>query len=242
MAADPNQMSFLQHLEELRSRMLRIAVALVLGFFVAWPFSGEIYGYLAEPVKNALPEGARLAYTGISDPFLLYTKLSVFAAILLALPYGLLEFWLFVSPGLHAREKRLVVPFVVIATAFFFAGASFAHGIIVPFAASYFISLAEAEQLQPVIEIGKVFSFVTRLILATGAVFELPVLIFFLTRIGIVTPAFLWHYFGYAFFVIWAVAAFMTPPDVVSMVMVATPMTLLYLLGILVSHLFQPKQ
>ncbi|HET9480573.1 MAG TPA: twin-arginine translocase subunit TatC [Candidatus Polarisedimenticolia bacterium] len=234
-SGDPNQMSFLQHLEELRARLMRCVLVLVAGFFLAWPFSGRIYDVLVSPVRSALPEGARLAYTGLSDPFMLYTKISIFAAIFAALPYTLFEFWLFISPGLYPRERRWAVPFVAITSFFFFLGAAFAHRVIVPFSCLYFISLGTEGGFQPVITIKEVFSFVMQMILATGAVFELPVIIFFLTRIGITTPAFLWQYFGYAFFGIWVAAAFVTPPDVISMVMVGAPMTLLYLLGIVVS-------
>ena len=238
---DPNRMSFLQHLEELRARLMRIVIVLAAAFFLAWPVSGYIYDFLVIPVKASLPEGAKLAYTGISDPFLLYTKISIFTAIFVGLPYTLLEFWLFVSPGLYSREKKWVIPFVVFASAFFFAGATFAYYIIVPYACVYFIGLGNEAGFAPIITVKEVFSFLMQMILATGAVFELPVLIFFLTRIGIVTPAFLWQYFGYAFFVIWFIAAIVTPPDVFSMMLVGIPMTLLYLLGILVSWVFKPK-
>ena len=238
---DPNKMSFLQHLEELRSRMLRCLLVLAAAFFAAWPVSGYIYDFLVLPVKASLPAGTRLAYTGLSDPFLLYTKISIFAAVLIGVPYVLLEFWLFVSPGLYSREKRWVIPFVLVASAFFFLGAIFAYEVIVPYACEYFVGLGNEAGFQPVITIKEVFSFVMQMILATGAVFELPVVIFFLTRIGIVTPAFLWHYFGYAFFAIWVVAAIVTPPDVFSMMLVGIPMTLLYLLGMLVSWIFLPR-
>ncbi len=234
-------MSFLQHLEELRSRLLRCLIALVAGFFLAWPVSGRIHDFLMVPVRGVLPPGARLAYTGISDPFLLYTRISIFAAILVAVPYLLLEFWLFVSPGLYAREKKWVVPFVAIASMFFFAGAAFAYLVIVPYAAGYFIGLGEEAGFQPVITIKEVFGFVMQMLLVTGGVFELPVVVFFLTRIGLLTPPFLWHYFKYAFFVIWFIAAVVTPPDVFSMALVGIPMTLLYLLGILVSWVFLPR-
>jgi len=234
-------MSFLQHLEELRARLMRSVIALVAGFLIAWPFSGKLYNFLVIPVKQALPEGTNLAYTGISDPFLLYMKLSFFAAILAALPYVLTEFWLFISPGLYPRERRYAVPFVLIASAFFFLGAAFAYLVIVPFSCRYFIDLGTEGGFTPVITIKEVFTFVMQLILAVGGVFELPVLIFFLTRIGLVTPAFLWQYFGYAFFAIWVVSAVMTPPDVISQIMVGVPMTLLYLLGILVSWVFLPR-
>lgn len=238
---DPNRMSFLQHLEELRSRLLRSFLVLVAAFFLSWPISGRIYDFLVIPVTANLPAGARLAYTGLADPFLLYTKISFFAAIFIGLPYVLLEFWLFVSPGLYPKEKRYAIPFVVVASFFFFLGAWFAHFIIVPYSVKYFVSVGEEGGFQPVITVKEVFSFVMRMILATGAVFELPVIVLFLTRIGILTPAFLWHYFGYAFFGIWLLAGIITPPDVVSMVMVGAPLTLLYLLSIGISFMFVPR-
>jgi len=239
--ADPNKMSFLQHLEELRGRLLRCIVVLGLLFFGAWPVSGYVYEFLVVPVKELLPPGVSLAYTGISDPFLLFTKVSLFCAIIVGVPYVLVEFWLFVSPGLHTKEKKWVVPFVTAASLFFFAGATFGYYVVVPFACRYFITLGNDAGFQPVITVREVFAFVTQMILVAGAVFELPVLIFFLTRVGIVTPAFLWHWFGYAFFAIWVIAAVITPPDVFSMILVGVPMTLLYLLGIVVSWIFRPR-
>lgn len=240
-ASDPDRMSFLQHLEELRSRMLRCVAALVVGLLAVWPVSGYLYEFLVIPVKSSLPDEARLAYTGISDPFILYTKISIFTAIFVAVPYMLLEFWLFVSPGLYSKEKKWAIPFVAAASVFFFAGAVFAYLIIVPYACRYFIGLGQDAGFQPIITVKEVLSFVLQLILATGAVFQLPVIVFFLTRIGLLTPAFLWHYFGYAFFAVWLVAALMTPPDIFSMALVAIPMTLLYLFSILVCWVFQPK-
>jgi len=225
-------MSFLQHLEELRARLLRILLALVAAFFLAWPVSGYIYDFLVVPVRQALPAGVKLAYTGISDPFMLYTKISIFAAIFVGLPYTLVEFWLFISPGLYPRERRLAVPFVLLCTLLFMTGSVFAYYVVVPYACIYFIGLGNDAGFQPVITIKEVFSFIMQMILATGGVFELPVVIIFLTRLGLVTPAFLWQYFRYAFFVIWFVAAVVTPPDVFSMMLVGIPMTLLYLIGI----------
>lgn len=235
-------MSFLEHLDELRKRLLRCCGVLVLGIFVTWPVSGYLYDFLVIPVKQALPEGSNLAYTGISDPFILYTKISLFGALFLAVPYLLIEFWLFVSPGLYRKEKRGVVPFVLVATALFFTGAAFAYKVIVPFACSYFIGLGQDANFEPVITVKGVLTFVLQLILATGGVFQLPVIVYFLTRIGLLTPPFLWHYFGYAFFVIWLLAALITPPDVFSLILVAIPMTLLYLLSILVCWFFQPRK
>jgi len=229
---DPDRMSFLQHLDELRARLLRVIAAVAAAFFLAWPVSDYIYDFLVIPVRQALPPGVKLAYTGISDPFMLYTRISIFAAIFVGLPYALVEFWLFIAPGLYPRERRLAVPFVVLCTALFVVGSVFAYYVIVPYACQYFIGLGNEGDFQPVITIREVFSFIMQMILATGAVFELPVVIIFLTRLGLVTPAFLWQYFRYAFFVIWLIAAIVTPPDVFSMMLVGIPMTLLYVVGI----------
>ena len=238
---DPNRMSILEHLEELRSRLLRIAVAIVLGFFAAWAFAPQIYNFVVAPAVAQLPPGTRLAYTGIADPFLLYMKVALLAGLFLAAPYVLLQIWLFVSPGLYRKEKRWTIPFVVATTFFFFLGSAFAYVAIVPFAAKYFISLGDEAGFQPIITVKELLGFELQMILATGGVFEMPVLIFFLTRIGVVTPGFLWRYFGHSMFVIWLIAAWVTPPDVFSMMLVGFPMTLLYVLGIGVSWIFRPR-
>jgi sec-independent protein translocase protein TatC len=235
-------MSFLQHLDELRVRLLRCVLVLGVAFFAAWPISGWVYDLIVAPVTAQLPAGVTLAYTGISDPFMLYMKVSVFVAIVVALPWALVEFWLFISPGLYPRERLMAIPFALAATFFFMLGVTFAHMVIVPYAAAYFIGIGSESGFQPVITIREVLGFVLQMLLATGGVFELPVIIFFLTRIGIVTPAFLMQYFGYAFFVIWVIAAIVTPPDVFSMMLVGAPMTALYGLGILVSYIFRPRR
>jgi len=238
---DPNKMSILDHLEELRARLIRTAIAITLGFFVGWYFSEPIYEFVAAPALTELPPGTKLAYTGISDPFLLYTKIALLAGLFIASPYVLWQLWMFVSPGLYRKEKKWVFPFVFFTTLFFFLGGAFAYYAVVPYACSYFISLGNEAGFQPVLTVRELLSFELQLILGTGGIFEMPVLIFFLTRIGVVTPAFLWHYFGHAMFVIWLIAAWVTPPDVFSMMLVGFPMTALYLISIGVSWVFRPR-
>jgi len=234
-------MSILEHLEELRSRILKSLVALVGGFFIAWAFAPRMYTFVARPALTELPPGARLAYTGISDPFILYMKVALLGGIFLASPFVLTQLWLFLSPGLYRKERRWAIPFVAATTFFFFLGGAFAYEAVIPIAAQYFLSLGQEAGFMPVITVRELFSFELQLILGTGLVFEMPVLIFFLTRIGLVTPAFLLHYFGHAVFVIWLIAAWVTPPDVFSMMLVGVPMTVLFVLGIGVSWLFQPR-
>jgi sec-independent protein translocase protein TatC len=235
-------MSILGHLEELRSRVLRCVLALVAGFALAWSFAPRIYGFIVEPAIAQLPPGVKLAYTGVADPFLLYMKVALVGGLFLALPYVLAELWMFVAPGLYRKEKRWVVPFAAGASFFFFLGAAFAYVAIVPFAVRYFISVGQEAGFQPVITVRELLSFELQMILATGGVFEMPVLVFFLTRVGILTPPFMWHYFGHALFVIWLVAAWVTPPDIFSMMLVGLPMTLLYVLSIGVCRLFLPRR
>jgi sec-independent protein translocase protein TatC len=237
---DPNRMSILEHLEELRSRLIRSAVAIAVGFCVGWYFSPQIYNFIAAPALTELPEGTRLAYTGISDPFLLYAKIALITGLFLASPYVLWQLWMFVSPGLYRKEKKWVIPFVTATTLFFFVGGAFGYYILVPLTCSYFISLGKEAGFQPVITVRELFSFELQMIMASGGVFEMPVLIFFLTRIGVVTHSFLWHYFGHAMFIIWLIAAWVTPsPDAFSMIVVGTPMTILYFISIGVSWLFR---
>jgi len=235
-------MSILEHLEELRSRLVRSSIVVLLAFFVGWYFSPQIYTFLAAPALTELPSGTKLAYTGISDPFLLYMKVALLAGLFLASPYLLWQLWMFVAPGLYRKERRWVIPFVAAATIFFVIGGAFAYYVVVPFTCSYFIALGEEAGFQPVLTVRELLSFELQLIVASGGVFEMPVLVFFLTRIGVVTHTFLWHHIGHAVFVIFLIAAWITPsPDAFSMIVVGAPMTLLYLLSIGVSWIFRRR-
>jgi sec-independent protein translocase protein TatC len=234
-------MSILEHLEELRSRLLKSALSVVVAVVLCWNWSREIYNFLVIPATEALPEGTRLAYTGIADPFILYLKVSLMAAAFLATPFVLYQFWLFVSPGLYRKEKRWAFPFVAGATFFFALGGSFSYEVIVPFACRFFVGVGTESGFMPVITVKELLSFELQLILGTALIFELPVVVFFLTRIGILTPSFLWHYFPHSMVALWLAAAWLTPPDVFSMILVGLPMMFLYLFSIGVSWVFQPR-
>ena len=232
-------MSFLEHLEELRLRLLHSIAALGAAFVACWIYSKEIYVFLAQPIQEVLPAGRTLAYTGLPDPFVLYMKVALLAGIFLSAPYVLWQVWLFVSPGLHAHERRLAVPFILFSSALFVGGGAFGYYVAFPAACRFFISMGAP--FEPVITIREYFRLQTQVLLWMGVVFELPVLIYFFTRIGIVTPRFLWEKFSYAVFIIFVVAAVITPPDVVSQLLIALPMVLLYLVGIAISWLFGPR-
>ncbi|HVR44821.1 MAG TPA: twin-arginine translocase subunit TatC [Thermoanaerobaculia bacterium] len=231
------RMSFLGHLEELRRRLLYSMIALVAGFAVCWAFAPQIFAKIEEPIISLLPPGEKLAFTRLTAPFFLYMKVAFFAGIFVASPIVLWQVWRFISPGLYRRERRYAAPFIVFSTLFFIAGGWFGYRVVFPLAAGFFLEMGE--QFQQVITIDDYFGFASKIILGMGLVFETPILIFFLARLGIVTPAFLLQKFKYAVVAIFIIAAVITPtPDIVTQSALALPMILLYLLGIGISYLF----
>lgn len=239
--SDLPSMSFLEHLDELRRRLVYIIAALLVSFLACWNYAPEIFTILQQPVLQFLPEGETLAYTRVTAPFFLYMKVALFAAIFLAAPIVLLQIWLFVSPGLYKRERLYAAPFIAFGWLFFLGGGYFGYRTVLPMACQFFVELGQA--FQQVITVDDYLSFATKLVVGMGLVFETPILIFFLTRIGVVTPAFLMRHFKYAVLLIFIIAAIITPtPDMVTQSALAIPMILLYLLGVGVSWLFKPRR
>ncbi len=232
-------MTFLEHLEELRRRLLHVFASLAVTFGICWAFSATLYDFLARPVMDALPEGSTLAFTSLPDPFILYMKVALLAGIFLASPYVLWQLWLFISPGLYGHERRMALPFIFFSTALFVTGGAFGYYIAFPTACRFFLSVGQP--FEPILTVREYFRLEMQVLLAMGMVFELPVLIFFFTRLGIITPRFLWEKFSYAVLVIFIIAAVITPPDFVSQMMIGLPMIVLYLVGIGVAWLFNPK-
>lgn len=233
-------MSFLQHLEELRKRLIYSALALMVSFGVCWNYAPRIFHLLEEPILRFLPPGDHLAYTRITSPFVLYMKVAFFAGIFLASPFLLLQVWLFISPGLYRRERMLAIPFIVFATLFFVGGGYFGYKTVFPMACKFFVEVGR--DFKQMITIDEYFSFASKMILGMGLVFETPIIVFFLSRIGIVTPAFLMQKFKYAVVLSFVIAAIVTPtPDMVTQTVLAVPMIALYLLGVLISWMFGKK-
>jgi sec-independent protein translocase protein TatC len=224
-------MSLFDHLDELRKRILYSLVGLIITFIPCWIYVREIFDFLERPVQQFLPEGQKLAFLGLTDPFILYFKVAALAAVFLASPVLLYQVWAFVAPGLYRKEKLYAVPFVFFATLFFIAGGAFAYYIAFPFAVQFLLTLGE--HFQAVITIERYFGFLLTVILGLGLMFELPIIILLLAMVGIVTPRFLLKYFRHAVVVIFIVAAIITPtPDVVNLCLFAVPAILLYLLGV----------
>ena len=224
-------MSLLEHLDELRKRILRALVAVGLGFLVSWVFVEEITDFLAQPVYRALPEGSRLVFLGLTDPFVLYVKVAALAALFLTSPLVLYQVWRFVAPGLYQKEKRNAGPFILAGSLFFLAGGAFAYFVAFPFAVEFLIGMGAA--FEPMITVERYFRFLLYVILGLGLMFELPVFIFLLAQMGVVTPRFLIRNFRWAVLLIFVTAAIVTPtPDVVNLLVFALPTILLYLLGV----------
>lgn len=242
--ADPEaelpKMSFLDHLEELRKRLLVSFIAAAVGFLACWAFAEPIFAKLQEPLTAFLPKGDKLAYTRLTAPFFLYMKVAFFAGLFLAAPVILLQLWLFIAPGLYKKERRLAAPFIIFGSLFFIMGGYFGYRFLLPATCAFFVETGK--QFKQMVTVDDYFSFASMMILATGLVFETPILIFFLARLGIVTPAFLMQKFKYAIVLSFVIAAIVTPtPDVVTQAALAIPMIVLYLIGVGVAYLFGKK-
>jgi sec-independent protein translocase protein TatC len=230
----PDSMTFLEHLEDLRKRLFYSFLAVILGLIPAWFFSKDIYNLLALPVTKYLPEGEKLVFTSLPGPFMLYIKVSFLTSIFLTSPFIFLQFWYFIAPGLYQREKKHVIPFVVFTTFFFLLGASFAYFVVFPWACNFFLKMGA--EFKALITIDKFFSLALRIILGIAIVFELPTLVFFLARMGIVSAKWLIKKFKYAVLVVFIIAAIITPtPDMITQSIIAVPMLALYGLSILIA-------
>jgi len=236
-------MGFLDHLEELRRRLVYSAAAVAVGFLACWGFREQIYAVMQKPIMTALKANGmseKLVYLNPTDPINLYLKVSALAGLFLTSPFVLYQVWMFISPGLYRNEKRYVVPFMVSTIALFTCGGYFGYRIVYPRALNILIDYGK--QFQPMITIGEYTSLFLSIILGMGLVFEMPILIFFLALMGIVSPAFMVKNFRYAIMIIFIIAAIVTPPDVVNMCIFAAPMLALYAISIGVAWLVHPKQ
>lgn len=231
----------IDHLIELRARLLRAVVGLLVVFLALMPFASEIYTALAQPLLGTLPESGQLVAVDPAGGFFVPLKLAFFAALLLAMPWLLYQAWAFVAPGLYHREKRLAMPLLVSAVALFYAGCAFAFFLVLPTVFGFLAKFTpDVVAMTP--DIGKYLDFVLVIFLAFGASFELPVALVILVALGWVTPQQLKDARGYAIVGVFVIAAVITPPDVVSQLMLAIPMCLLYELGIVASRWVRPNE
>ena len=225
------RMGLLEHLEELRRRILRGLLALAVGVAACLNWAPEICRFLAVPILRHLPEGTKLAVLGVTDPFLLYFKTSLLAGVFVSFPFLLWQAWQFVAPGLYVSERRWIGPFVALGWLFFLGGGAFAYYVAFPFTVEFL--LAMATDFQPVITAERYYGFLLTIVLGLGLMFELPIVLTLAARVGLVTARGLLRNFRWAVLAIFVVAAVLTPTaDVVNLAIFAVPTVLLYLLGI----------
>lgn len=229
-------MPLLAHLDELRVRLLRIVAVFTVLLCLSWFWSDDILRFLLRPVGEHIDVGS-LVYIHLTEPFVIYMKASALTATFLCVPYLLWEVWQFVSPGLYRHERRWVVPFLAVGTLFFVAGGAFGYYVATPYSVQWLVGLGEG--YTAAVTLRSAFQFQSRMVLGMGTVFELPVLIFLLARLGLVTPGFLMRHFQIAVLIIAGAAALITPTgDVLTMCIFAVPMIGLYLLGVAIAWLF----
>ena len=243
MSEEPEaRMSFLEHLEELRSRLTRAVIAILVVFLVCLVFGERVFSLLSSPIVKLLPKDSTLIFTALPDPFFIYLKVSLIMGIFIALPYVLYQLWLFISPGLYQKERRMAVPFVVLATILFYIGACFAYFVVFPAAFKFFLSY-QTPDLKPMISIREYVSLVMVLMLAFGAVFETPVIIVFLGLLGVFDTGQFKRGRRYFIVLAFVIAAILTPtPDVINQTLMAVPMILLYEVGIRILAIFEKRR
>ncbi|MFI5118017.1 MAG: twin-arginine translocase subunit TatC [Terriglobales bacterium] len=237
-------MSFLEHLEELRRRIIYSFLYVVAGFCVCWWFHERIFAIMQKPIVTALANhkmDTQLVYLNPTDPFNMYLKISFLAGIFVASPFVLYQVWAFIAPGLYRNERRYVLPFMFSTVGLFLAGGFFGYKMVYPAALDFLIGWSA--QFKPMITVGEYTDLFLTIIAGLGLVFEMPILVFFLSLMGILTAGWMWRNFRYSILVIFIIAAIITPTtDIMNMCIFAAPMIVLYLFSIAIAWFVHPTQ
>jgi len=236
-----NEQPFLAHLMELRDRLLRMIVAIVLVTVVLLPFANPLFSALAGPLMRHMPENSSMIATAVASPFLIPMKLALILAIFVCVPYLLYQIWGFIAPGLYRHEKRMALPLLVSSTLLFYLGVLFAYFVVFPLIFA-FLTATAPEGVQVMTDISNYLDFVLTLTLAFGAAFEVPVATFILVLMGMTTPAALVEKRPYVIVGAFVIGAILTPPDAVTQTLLAVPMWLLFELGVLMARLFVKRK
>ena len=227
------------HIADLRKRLVISSITLVVMFFVCFSFYEPILNWMMVPVEAALPQNSQMVAVEIQETFFTALKVAFFAGFIASLPVIFWQLWLFLAPGLYDHEKKLVIPFVFFGTLMFLVGSSFAYYVVVPLGFDFLIAFGSTV-VTVLPSIGKYVDFFTKLLFGFGIAFELPVITFFLAKIGLVDDRMLKDFFRYAIVIIFIVAAILTPPDVLSQLLMAAPLILLYGISIYIAKVFNP--
>ena len=234
-------MSLMGHLNELRRRLFRIVIIVILGFVAFYGVAEYLYAYLSAPLQAQLPEGSKLIYTSPAGAFFTYMKVALVASLFGTSPITFYQVWAFIAPGLYKEEKRAVLPLAFFSSIFFIAGAAFCFFTVFPIAFKFFMGFA-TDTIVPMISVEEYLGFALKLLIAFGVVFEMPLFAYFLSRFGILSPDFMRRQRRYAILFIFIIAAILTPPDVFSQCLMAMPMLFLYEVSIYVSAIAYPKK
>ncbi len=232
--------NFISHLIELRNRLLRIVVGLLVVFIVLFPFANQIYALLAAPLLSKLPAGGQMIATAVTTPFFVPMKVAMMAAFIVSLPHSLYQLWAFVAPGLYAHEKKFMIPIIIASSLLFLAGMAFAYFLVFPVIFGFIVGTAP-QGVAVMTDIGNYLDFVMTLFIAFGLAFEVPIAVVMAVRFGWVTIQTLQEVRGYVIVGAFVVGAIFTPPDIISQFMLAVPMWLLYELGIVVARFGKPR-
>jgi sec-independent protein translocase protein TatC len=232
---------FFSHLKELRDRLLVCIVAVAIAFIFTYYFKERLFDFLMQPFLKVMPAQSSFIFTGITEAFLTYFKISVVAALFVAAPVILYEFWMFVAPGLYEKEKKYVYPFIFFGSLCFICGALFCYFVVMPNMYRFFVSYAR-EFVTPMPDLKNYMGLTLKLLIIFGFIFELPLIAFYLARAGIIKAKMLAKKRRYAILAVFIISAAITPPDVVSMILVALPLWGLYELGILIAKVFGKKE
>jgi sec-independent protein translocase protein TatC len=236
------KMSFLEHLEELRKRIVNSCLGIAVGIGLSFFYIQQIYDFLTAPAVATLPEGSRLIYTQPTEAFSLYIQISLISGAALAAPWIMYQVWRFIAPGLYANEKRFVVPFVLFSTLGFVGGAAFNHYVAYPFIMTYFASF-NTPRLVYMPQLSEVFGLYVKMLLGLGVIFQMPTIVFFLAKMKLVTARFLMSQFKLAILLIVITAAVITPTgDPMTLMIFSAPMVGLYTLSIAIAYLVGPKR
>src|SRR5262245_1630053 len=236
------KMSFLEHLDELRKRIIYSAISIGIGFLIAFLFIQQLFDFVMKPLKAGLPAGDKLIYTEPTEAFVLYIQIAAIAGLVIALPLVMTQVWLFIAPGLYAHEKKVAIPFIAMSSIFFIAGAAFSHYVVFPLTWKFFVSFT-SDYLTFMPRIEPAFALYIKMILAFGLVFQMPTIVLFLARMGVVTAGFMWRHTQYALLIIVIVSAIVTPDGGgVSLVAMSVPLFFLYLFSIALAWIFGKKR
>ncbi|MCI0444058.1 twin-arginine translocase subunit TatC [bacterium] len=234
---ESGRMTLWEHLDELRKRLVFSLLSLAIGFAVCWFFKEQLWNVVQAPFIQFVPKGDRLSFISLTEPFIVYMKLSALAAVIFTSPILITQLWLFISPGLYRRERRFAIPFILFSTLCFLGGCLFCYYYVFPFACRYFLEVGR--NFKQDVRVNDYFSLFSKLTLAIGLIFETPILAFFLARMGIVNHRFLLSKFKYAILLAFVISAIITPtPDFVTQTILAVPMIGLYLVSIIIAWMF----